>query len=112
MDKKFDKSKLVEFLVYPIGFCRNSAGGDLSAKRRRKRLARTNKIVGFSTKYTKKTTLAGVAFLVYPIGFEPTAPSVGGLCSIQLSYGYVFFFSRLHKALLLYCFFSLLASVF
>ena len=63
MDKKFDKSKLVEFLVYPIGFCRNSAGGDLSAKRRRKRLARTNKIVGFSTKYTKKTTLAGVAFL-------------------------------------------------
>ena len=27
-------------------------------------------------------------FMVYPIGFEPTAPSVGGLCSIQLSYGY------------------------
>ena len=31
-----------------------------------------------------------MAFLVYPIGFEPTAPSVGGLCSIQLSYGYVY----------------------
>ena len=31
-----------------------------------------------------------MVFLVYPIGFEPTAPSVGGLCSIQLSYGYVY----------------------
>lgn len=27
--------------------------------------------------------------MAYPNGFEPSAPSVGGLCSIQLSYGYL-----------------------
>ena len=29
----------------------------------------------------------GVFILVRPNGFEPSAPSVGGSCSIQLSYG-------------------------
>ena len=46
-------------------------------------------------------------FLVYPIGFEPTAPSVGGLCSIQLSYGYM----SIKNALLFYYFSTALASV-
>ena len=27
--------------------------------------------------------------MAYPNGFEPSAPSVGGLCSIQLRYGYI-----------------------
>lgn len=29
--------------------------------------------------------------LVYPNGFEPSTHSVGGYCSIQLSYGYISF---------------------
>lgn len=32
----------------------------------------------------------GVFILVRPNGFEPSAPSVGGSCSIQLSYGRIF----------------------
>lgn len=46
--------------------------------------------------HQKKDNHKGCPFLVYPIGFEPTTPSVGGWCSIQLSYGYALFF----------CFFS------
>lgn len=41
-------------------------------------------------------------FLVYPIGFEPTTPSVGGWCSIQLSYGYV----CLSKSVIFYFYFK------
>ncbi len=29
--------------------------------------------------------------MAYPNGFEPSAHSVGGYCSIQLSYGRIFF---------------------
>ena len=43
-------------------------------------------------KTPKKPPHEGMAVLVYPIGFEPTAPSVGGLCSIQLSYGYILYY--------------------
>ncbi len=54
-------------------------------------LARTNVNRPFvrPTYYTTTTPSLEGAVVVYPIGFEPTAPSVGGLCSIQLSYGYV-----------------------
>ena len=36
---------------------------------------------------TASAALAGGGVLVHPNGFEPSAPSVGGSCSIQLSYG-------------------------
>ena len=52
--------------------------------------------------YQKGDSHAAISLLVYPIGFEPTAPSVGGLCSIQLSYGYVFkpfYFTIFHPSL-------------
>ena len=32
-------------------------------------------------------TLEFTMFLAHPAGFEPTAPRLGGECSIQLSYG-------------------------
>ena len=60
-------------------------------------VARTNQreyAVSSYQRHQKPTPCEGVGFLVYPIGFEPTAPSVGGLCSIQLSYGYVFYSMR------------------
>ena len=86
-----------DVLVHPITFwlCQSVVAclsPVLSSSMRTALLARTNGNSSFqATKDTKRPPpVWDGGLLVYPIGFEPTAPSVGGLCSIQLSYGYVF----------------------
>ena len=77
----------ISLLVYPLGFCRYSANGALSAKRRRSCASHEPWFLTIQ-RDTKNTPQRGC--LVYPLGLEPKLDGVGGRNVIQLHYGYVF----------------------
>ena len=120
--KKSAQARAHSFLVYPIGGCPMDKASSVARRYRKvgmkagSFLARTNAYASFLSKSItpKKPPRKGTAFLVYPIGVEPTTPSVGGWCSIQLSYGYVFSFAKkaIEKDIYILLFFAFFLQAF